>query len=338
MITTGNRNRIWKMNKNHHTSKNLMAILTFCLFLVLETRFTAYAVNLSEVIPKTVHQKYSSTAIAKTRKEMWKSRMVYEVKIITQDRINYEVIPSEDGKILRVEEEKGLPLIGGGLSLGLGVRGTSEIYKEVESEIGLVPYFNYKNGPLEITGHNSIDVNLRFYLNTYFSAVLIGSLPMDEGYNPDDSDYLEGMDELHTLYSFGLGLEWSYAGWEAGLKVLQDISGEHDGQEIELSLGYSWMAAGFELYPELSLTWMSEKTVNYFYEVSTWEALDNRPVYSPGSGFEVGVGFIVQRALFENFTTIALFEINTFDNQITDSPLVDKDYEFGSVLGVMYTF
>jgi outer membrane scaffolding protein for murein synthesis (MipA/OmpV family) len=91
-------------------------------------------------------------------------------------------------------------LIGGKLSLGLGVRGESEIYKEAEPEIAPVPYFNYENGPLEITGNNGIDATLRFYRNTHFSASLVGSLPMGEGYAPDDSDYLEGMDELHTLF------------------------------------------------------------------------------------------------------------------------------------------
>jgi outer membrane protein len=167
---------------------------------------------------------------------------------------------------------------------------------------------------------------------------LSGSLQFEEGYDADDSAYFDGMDEIGTPYSAGIQFEAVWGNVGAKLAFEQDVSGEHDGQEVEVSFFYTTFFAGFELRPELNVTWMSSDVVDYFYGVSDAESRPDRPAYSPGSSFEIGVELLVQRPLGADFTAIGLVGVSTVGGEIKDSPLVDSDYEIEGTLGVMYSF
>lgn len=306
--------------------------------MVVGVTLGAYASGTPEQVRKAVESRFPGAVIKEVEEETWKGQRVTEVELTDKDGKNFEVLLSPRGEILSAEEEKGLPWIGGELSLGIAMRVESEIYRDVGTEFEPALFFMYENGPLEILAYDSIDASLHLLGNDGLSLGASGSILFEEGYDSDDSDYFDGMDEIDTLYYAGLQLEAVRGNWEARLKFQQDISGEHDGQEVELSLFYNKIVSGFELRPEISLTWMSSDAVDYFYGVSGEEARPDRPAYSPGSSFEIGIGMMVQRSITENFTAVALFEVSTFGGEIKDSPLVDSDYEVEGALGVMYSF
>lgn len=326
------------MKMNHHKQQILKVTLVLVLSLFLAHVPIVQAQNVPDPIRQVIEQKFPGADIKEVEQEMWEGQSVTEVELTTKDGVDYQVLVSKDGEILKAEEEKGLPLIGGEFSIGMAVRGEQDIYKDVDTEFEPTPFFLFENGPLEIRAYDGIDASFSLYGNKFFTAGVMGSLMLGEGYDSDDSDYFEGMDELETLYSVGLQLDGQFAGWEAGLEILQDVSGEHDGQEVELSLVYPWMVAGLELRPELSVTWLSEESVDYFYGVSATEARADRPAYSPGSSYEIGAELMIQRPIYGNFTMIGIAGISTFGADITDSPLVDEDYEIEGTIGLMYTF
>lgn len=292
----------------------------------------------SEEFRKVIEARFPDATITETREDLYRGERVTEVEFTTREGIDYEAILSESGELLHVEAEMGLPLIGGELSLGIGLRAERGLYRDVDAEYQPVPFISYENGPLEIRAYDGIDAILRLYGTEEYAVAVFGSLSLNPDYDPDDSDYLEGMDELDTLYGVGLALEGAVAGVEVGLDILQEVGDEHDGQEVEMALGYTWMMMGCEWRPELSVTWMSEKLVDYLYGVSPGEARTNRPAYSPGASYAMGVGLMIQRPLMGELTLVGIAEIATFGSEVTDSPLVDEDYEFEGVLGLMYTF
>jgi outer membrane scaffolding protein for murein synthesis (MipA/OmpV family) len=291
-----------------------------------------------EDVRKAVESRFPGAVIKEVEQESWKGQSVTEVELTDKDGKHFEVMLSPRGEILSVEEKKGLPWIGGELGLGFAMRGERDIYKGTGTDFEPSPFFIYENGPLEILAYDGIDAWFRLLGNDWLSLEASGSILLEEGYDPADSDYFEGMDEISTLYYAGLQLEAARGNWEARLGFQQDISGEHDGQEVELSLFYNKVVSGFELRPELSFTWMSSDAVDYFYGVSGEEARPDRPAYSPGSSFEVGLGMLVQWPITERFTAVALFEVSTVGGEIKDSPLVDSDFEVEGALGVMYSF
>ncbi len=322
-----------KQSKMH-----LLTSLVVGLFLVMGTAMTAVAEINPEEVKRIIKKEFPGAEIKEIEEEMWQGNKVTEVEITAKDGAGYDICLSDDGKILKVEEEDGLPLIGGDLSIGLAAIGEREIYKGVGTEFEGAPFLRYVNGPFELQTYGGINAIYRFYGTSNLSVAVIGSVLMGGGYDADDSDYLQGMDEFHTMYNAGFEVESQFYGWDVGLEIAQDVSGEHNGQEAEISLSYQWMVAGFEFTPSLSMTWFSKKTVDHYYGVSAAETRADRPSYSPGASYEASAELMVQRRIFGNFTAVGITGISTFGNDIKDSPLVEKDYEISGVLGVMYTF
>lgn len=298
----------------------------------------AYASGAPEHVRKAIESSFPGAVIKEVEQETWKGQSVTEVELTDKDGKHFEVLLSPRGEILSAEEEKGLPWIGGELSLGFAMRGEREIYRDVGTEFEPAPLLIYENGRLEILAYDGVDAAFRLLGNDWLSLGVSGSILLEEGYEPDDSDYFEGMDEIGTLYGAGLQLEAVWGDWEATLEVNQDISGEHDGQEVELGLIYATSFAGFELRPELAFTWMSANTVDYFYGVSEAEARPDRPAYSPGSSFEIGAEVMIQRDLGAGFSALGLVGVSTVGGAIKDSPLVDGNIEMEGALGVTYSF
>ena len=326
------------MRTKHYRAVLLVVMTILGVHLLSGAVAVLHAVEVPRAIRDAIERRSPGATITEIREEMWKGQLITEVELTARNGIDYEVRIADNGEILTVNEEKDLPLIGGELTIGVGVRAEQEIYRGMDSEIQPVPFLRYENGPFELQAYDGIGASLNVLQTDHFAVSVFGSLDLKEGYDPDDSDFLEGMDELDTLYGAGVAFEAGYGGWEAELSFHQDLSGEHDGQEVELGLGYRWWMLGFEWRPKVSVTWMSEDMVDYFYGVSAREARADRPVYSPGSAFEVGAQLLIERPFWERFTWVGMVEIATFDSEITDSPLVDEDYEFEAVVGVTYSF
>lgn len=323
-------------NRLRCVHRTIIIILSFLSLLGFMDSSQAYDLPMS--VQKTILQEFPDAIITETRIDRWEGRPVTEIELTTPDGRDLEVVISDSGEILNIEEEKGLPWIGGELTLGIAMNAERSMYKGVNSEIDPAPFFAYHNGPLHIIAYDSFDAVFDLYENSPFFVGLKGTMWMDSGYHPDDSDFLKGMYELETLYSAGLELGIKVAGVETSLEIMQDVSGEHDGQQVELAFAYQWTAAGCEWQPQLSLTWMSSEAVDYFYGISSREAREDRPAYSPRASYEIGAELLIQRPLFGNFSVIGLFEISTYGTEITDSPLVEEDFEIEGAIGVAYSF
>ncbi len=344
MIFHGSNNQLLmeikdKIRMERYGLQFIKVVLLLAVCLVVKEASVIEAEELSDSTRIMIEQEFPGAEIKEISEESVKGEVVKEIELITKDGTPYEVHVAENGQLLKARaQDDELPWIGGKLDIGMAVVGERDAYKGAGSELQPAPFFRYENGPLEIMTYEGLDLSLKVFGSGAYSIALKGSVLFEEGYDADDSDFLKGMDELGTLYNTGLEFEGQLGDLEVGLEVLQDVSGEHKGQEAEISLEYQWMLGGFEFRPGLSLTWLSSKTIDYFYGVSPGEANVTRSVYSPGSSYEIGAELMVQRPLFGNFTFVGIAGVSTFGNEIKDSPLVDESYEIEGVLGVMYTF
>ncbi|MBF0379065.1 MAG: MipA/OmpV family protein [Desulfamplus sp.] len=312
--------------------------VVICLCIMLGV-FKTEAEELPGIIRAAIEREFPGAAITEVSEELYKGEIVTEVELIKNDGTPCEVHLSKDGTLVKVEEKNGgVPLIGGELSIGLAGLWEDDIYKGVDSEFQPAPFLRYEKGPFEVMTHNGINATLKIFGTRDYSLALKGSILLEEGYDVEDSVHLKGMDELETLYYTGLEFQGEFADWEISLEVLQDVSGEHDGQDVELGFEYKWTTGAFEFRPSLSLTWMSKETVDYSYGVSAREANATRPAYSPSSSYEIEAELMVQRPIYGNFKAVGIASVSTFGKEIKDSPLVDKDYAVQMVLGVIYTF
>lgn len=196
----------------------------------------------------------------------------------------------------------------------------------------------YENKGFEIQAYDGICATYSFYEfnGAYFAAK--AAYENDGGYDPDDNKYLSGMDEIDDTFSAGLQVGKRMGKWSADLEIMQDISGGHDGQQACLEISRQIDIGKFMFRPGVSLTWMSSDMVDYYYGVGSHEVRRDRPFYAPDSGFEAGVELFFERELFYNFSLMGYVELTLPGGEITDSPLVDNDYQLGAVLGVSYSF
>lgn len=326
------------MNFAGSRRKTMRKILVLSVSILILSAISTRAEDLLSHIRQAVEGRFPGAVITEVRQESWKGERMWEIEIKAIDGREWELIISKDGRIMEIEEEKGLPWVGGDLSIGAGAMVDSEIYKGCDDEIGPAFFLQYENGNFEIRTSDSIDIAYTFFQAGQMAVAVNGSVFFNAGYDVDDSTYLNGMDKLDTLYSAGLSAQWNLSDWEIGLEVMQDVSGEHDGQEIELTVGKTLTAGEFEFTPSLSLSWISSGMTDYFFGVSAREAHPDRRVYSPDSSYEAGLELMVQRPLFGNFTGVAIAGISTFGSEIKDSPIVDEDYSAQLILGIMYSF
>ena len=257
---------------------------------------TAGANELSETVKKNIKIKFPGAKITETRDDTWNGQPVTEVEIVTTEGTAYELIISKDDKILDIEEEKELPIIGGELSLGAAVFMEKNIYRGSDDEIQPVPFLRYENGPFEIQTTDGLDISYTFLHGKSFSISALGQYSFEEGYDPGDSTYLSGMDELSSTYSVGLEGEYMLGGFISGIEVLQDISSEKSGLTAEFSIEYPWVFKGIQFTPGLNFSWLSKKKTDYLYGVSVREATLNRPFYRPKTSFEYGAELMIQKS------------------------------------------
>ena len=308
------------------------------LFLISSGHLFADPGELPENLRREVMNRFPGSTITEISYEIWQGKRVIEVELLSADGTRYELFFSRSGELIKLEKEDGLPLLGGDLRLGIAGRFERDPYKGTRGEYELVPFLDYENGPLEIRAYDGLELSVQMTEIWNCSVSLVSTVSLEPGYDPDDAHELKGMNELHTLFGSGLEIRMDRNGVEYSLEFLQELSGEHSGHELEFQIAYPIVFADCHIDPGISFTWLSNKTVEYFYGVDFIEATDTRPEYHPTADYELELAVRLTKNLWKNLSAVALLEFETFGAEITDSPLIDSDQEFSAVGGLIYSF
>ena len=132
--------------------KRVIWVLVLGTWILTVVGTAALAGDLPEHVKEAVENRYPAAIVMDIRQENWKGEMAFEVEIKARDGKMYELIISREGDILGIEEEEGLPWIGGELTIGAGALVETDIYKGVGSEVGPAFFFNMRTGTFR-SGH-----------------------------------------------------------------------------------------------------------------------------------------------------------------------------------------
>jgi outer membrane protein len=162
--------------------------------------------------------------------------------------------------------------------------------------------------------------------------------PRFDGYEEENSAALRGMDDrdmtLDGGVAFALRGEWGVF----GASVVTDILGKHDGQEVELSYSKPVRRGKWVISPAAGLRWQSSNLVDYYYGVRTGEVRTGRPAYDANAAVNPFVGLRLLRSLGKRWTLLGAAQYEWFDDEISDSPIVDEDYDISVMAGLLYSF
>jgi len=225
-----------------------------------------------------------------------------------------------------------------GLQIGGGVLVTGRPYKGIDSRVIGIPFIMYEGKDWSIKGPR-----FDYKLSRQGPFTVKGLLRLrTEGYDEDDSSALRGMDDREVTLDAGLSFAYRRRWGTVRFEALTDTLGKNKGQELALSFSKPIYApCNFKklfIAPFAGAEWRTTSLNDYYYGVRPNEATANRPPYKASSDANIFIGMTCNYSLNKDTSIFAMIKNTWLGDEITDSPIVDKDYAISVVAGLVYNF
>ena len=222
----------------------------------------------------------------------------------------------------------------GRLGLGVGAIGRSSPYRDYDGGVTqVIPAITYNGERLQVLGPNvSYGV-----MGTGKLRLAVAGSYRPGVYDEDDSDYLEGMGDRDSTFTAGLALQAELPkGFDIALSYQHDVLDRVGGGEARVAVDKSFQLGTFRFSPELGVNWLTQDLADYDFGVPQDKATADRPAYRVDSTFTVDVGMGVLYEITTDWLVVMSVAVEFFDDEITDSPIVDEDYVIKGFFAVNY--
>jgi outer membrane protein len=141
-------------------------------------------------------------------------------------------------------------------------------------------------------------------------------------------------------YAAELGLELLADGRWGMLQIaaFHDVSGTHEGYEVEFDYGYGWRNQRFYVEPSFGLSFKSEDLNNYYWGVPADNIGTVLPGYTAGSGVNAFARLQFSYQITRNWSFSFVGEVERMNDEAADSPIVEEQNVFGYFAGLAYRF
>lgn len=220
-----------------------------------------------------------------------------------------------------------------GLRLGVGASYGGSVYRGADATVGAIPLLRYESETFSISGEG---LGLKLVSGSSWNLKALAR-PRLRPFETDDAPILGGMERDHTL-DLGGALRFPLVeGADFEVRFLQEVTGEHDGQEVMISLTQS-IRGPLPVRATVGASWASEALSGYLFGVDASEARVGRPAYDPGNTLTPFVSLGTGVAIAENIGIIGGVRLTAHPDATTGSPIVDEDYSFSAFTGIAYEF
>ncbi|HEX8544673.1 MAG TPA: MipA/OmpV family protein [Pseudomonas sp.] len=219
-------------------------------------------------------------------------------------------------------------------SMGLGAAMERRAYRDFDDKVQPIPILTYENKWISL-GFPSIDIKLpsvgpvNFRLRARYA---------NDGYEDNDSPYLDGMTERKNSIWLGGAAIWRNDIVNLSAEVLVDGSGNSNGSRFKLQADRRFAAGAWGFTPRAAVHLLDSNFVDYYYGVRPLEVRAERAQYSGESttNFELGLrtdySFSSKQMVFLDLGATYL------GSGIADSPLVEREQQTGVRAGYIYRF
>lgn len=216
------------------------------------------------------------------------------------------------------------------LGIGLGVSASDSPYAGEGTRINPLPLILFEGDRFFFRG-NSGGVHL--FKGEAFNLDAIAALRMDGidkkdfgtaelALNGIDRALLEDRDDSLDL---GLSANWAGSAGEFEFTAKADVTGASEGYELSARYGYDFRVWGGHLTPSISVSHLSKDMANYYYGTLDEEVARGVVDYKPDAVTIPTVGITYVRPIGEAWTFMGRVEYSALPNEITDSPLLERD-------------
>lgn len=223
--------------------------------------------------------------------------------------------------------------------LGAGFLSLQKPYKGMDSNCYGIPFIFYRDQKLTLFGPMA---SYSFFGEDNRWAFQGLARIRTEGYDEEDSRFLNGMDDRDRTLELGLRWMQNLDFAVMSLDFSHDVLDEHRGYEFKMTLRKSIRnildMKSLTLTPSAGINWRSKQLNDYYYGVRPSEAAAGRPAYEVDGCVTYQTGLQVDYKLSEKWSLMGMVNIEWLDSEITDSPIVEDDYAVSVLLGAMYGF
>lgn len=212
-----------------------------------------------------------------------------------------------------------------GYLYGIGLSLSQEVYKG----------YDYRFIPLPIIGYRAENFRILGPFVSYDALqisdveITLQAAPRFQGFDDTDSYIFENMEERKFSMDVGAGLNYERKNWKIGLSGMFDVLGRSNGYQIKGNISKVFNTGPIFYEPKLSLSYLDDKHVDYYYGVKANETNQYTYQYTGKSSINATASFSVSTPILFGGFTMLVFDYTYYDSAITDSPLVEDSSNFG---------
>lgn len=158
------------------------------------------------------------------------------------------------------------------------------------------------------------------------------------GVDPDDSDFLEGMQERKATLDAGVQVVYNTERTRTEMRAAVDTLDRHNGFDLSLDFGLPQRLGRWVVTPNLGLNYLDENFIDYYFGVAPDEATPVRPEYAANDALNIVLGIEAFYPINQRWIFIGGLRHEWLDSGITDSPIVEDDTRSSIFAGVSRRF
>jgi outer membrane protein len=213
---------------------------------------------------------------------------------------------------------------------------STHLYKGTSSKNKVVPliFFNYKD--FYIDGL-ALGYKLLAYKNLETSFELSSDFL---GYENSDSIYLSTLSDKKSTLNVVLKNEYLIS---QNIKLISklhyDVSNKHKSYSFDIGTQYNILQQNnHNLTSSISFEYMNQKKSDYYYGVSSTQTNQYLYPYKAKYALNTTIGLKYLYTYNAKWSYFSDFKTTFFDSTITNSPIVEKNYQNNLTLGVLYVW
>ena len=225
------------------------------------------------------------------------------------------------------------------VTLGLGAYFQTQPYKDVDTIMIPSPVIFFDNGIFYMRWSRGGVYFLGNKGEKFSWGLSLTAQPRTYGYAPEDSKYLEGMDEKKNTFEGGLAYSMQYEKTYLEVMLLTDILDRYESWILKAELGDEFSFGKLSLYPSVIITYQSSDFINYYFGISEEESQrTDYEVYKPGYGFSIGFQTYAKYPINDKLSVLLNARVDRIPTQASKSPLVTTPYIYSGLASLIYTF
>ncbi|QDB81935.1 MipA/OmpV family protein [Acinetobacter pittii] len=218
--------------------------------------------------------------------------------------------------------------------LGLGAALVQKPYQDIDTEVLPIPIISYENRWIDISPPRA---DFKINSNDKFSMRLRARYAGD-GYDSDDSPYLQGMAERKSSIWAGGAVVYNSNIAQVSVEALTDVSEYSKGSRAKLIIEKRFQYNSLGFTPRIGAEWLDDKFIDYYYGVDASEVRVGRNLYDGKATTNIDVGVRLDYRPSQHHIFFMDAGTTILGSSIKESPLVDKSAQTIYSLGYVYRF